>query len=64
MNIHVATSPTCKYLHLFQIDEYICGPENTVPLVVVGGPGTGKSSIMAKLADDTVARTRHGDIPG
>ena len=40
------------------------GIGNDVPLMLVGGAGTGKSSIMARVADETSTRARQGKIPG
>lgn len=41
------------YTSLFQISTYISGDAKDVPLLVLGGPGSGKSSILAKVADIT-----------
>ena len=49
---------------LYQIEKYINGIGNDTPLMLVGAAGTGKSSIMAKIADDTVTKSFEGKIPG
>ncbi|XP_064629063.1 TPR repeat-containing protein DDB_G0287407-like isoform X2 [Lineus longissimus] len=49
---------------LEKISDYIDAPDTDVPMLILGGPGTGKSSIMAKVADDTVDRALKNRIPG
>ena len=44
--------------------EHIIGIGVDVPLLLLGGPGTGKSSIMARVADVTVAKALTKEIPG
>ena len=46
------------------MEDYIKGVGNDVPFMLVGGAGTGKSSIMAKVADDTNTMAINGKIPG
>ncbi|XP_071785835.1 telomerase protein component 1-like [Asterias amurensis] len=49
---------------LEQMKEHIIGIGVDVPLLLLGGPGTGKSSIMARVADVTVAKALTKEIPG
>ncbi|CAH1785089.1 unnamed protein product [Owenia fusiformis] len=49
---------------LERVDNYICGPGIDKPLLMVGAAGTGKSSIMARLADTTSHKAATGAIPG
>ena len=46
------------------MDDYICGPGNNVPLLILGGAGIGKSSIMAKAADVYTTKAMEDQIPG
>ena len=48
----------------FQVEDYIDGVGQDVPLLVLGGAGCGKSSVMAKIVDDTVNKAHHHKIPG
>ena len=47
-----------------QIHDYVCGDGGDVPLLILGQPGMGKSSIMAKAADDTNTLALDRKIPG
>ena len=60
----LATGPNACYLYL-QIEDYVqeIGPSPT-PIILLGGPGSGKSSIMARVADVAVKRALNNDIPG
>ncbi len=49
---------------LLQIKDYIYGSGPDVPLLLLGGPGTGKSSIMAKAVDTTITAAIDRRIPG
>ncbi|XP_070560674.1 TPR repeat-containing protein DDB_G0287407-like [Ptychodera flava] len=49
---------------LQQLRDHVTGLAIDVPLVLLGGPGMGKSSIMAKAADVAVDSSAKGDIPG
>ncbi len=40
------------------------GKGRDVPLLLLGGPGTGKSSIMAKAVDNTLNAAMERKIPG
>ncbi len=44
--------------------NYINGVGNDVPFLLLGGAGSGKSSIMAKIAHDAATRAAAGAIPG
>ncbi|XP_038068590.1 telomerase protein component 1-like isoform X1 [Patiria miniata] len=49
---------------LEQIKEHVVGVGVEVPLLLLGGPGTGKSSIMARVSDVTVSKALTKEIPG
>ncbi len=49
---------------VFQIKDYVDGKGRDVPLLLLGGPGTGKSSIMAKAVDNTLTAAIDRKIPG
>nr|XP_006815135.1 PREDICTED: telomerase protein component 1-like [Saccoglossus kowalevskii] len=49
---------------LQQIEDYITGVGIDKPLIILGGPGMGKSSITAKVADEAEARALKKQIPG
>ncbi|CAH1785090.1 unnamed protein product [Owenia fusiformis] len=49
---------------LEKVNNYICGPGIDKPLLLIGGAGTGKSSIMARLADTTYQKSVTKSIPG
>ncbi|XP_022080358.1 telomerase protein component 1-like isoform X2 [Acanthaster planci] len=49
---------------LEQIKDHVVGIGIDVPLLLLGGPGTGKSSIMARVADVTVSKALTKEIPG
>ena len=57
-----------KFLHniklFLQVDNYIDGVGQDVPLLVLGGAGCGKSSVMAKIVDNTLHRAQHHKIRG
>lgn len=44
--------------------SHISSSSSEVPLVLLGSAGSGKSSIMAKIADMTVTKAMQGGIPG
>ena len=44
--------------------DVVDGKEADVPMLILGGPGSGKSSIMAKMADETCQRANQKEIPG
>ena len=44
--------------------DTVDGKNSEVPMLILGGPGTGKSSIMAKMADETRKRAEKKEIPG
>jgi nephrocystin-3 len=47
-----------KHLH-----DYVSNPPSEVPLVLLGGPGLGKTSLMAKAAEHTVSLSNQGLLP-
>ncbi|ELU16709.1 hypothetical protein CAPTEDRAFT_199172 [Capitella teleta] len=47
-----------------EIMEYICSEANSVPFLLVGNAGSGKSSIIAKIAEITATRATLKKIPG
>ncbi|XP_072024365.1 LOW QUALITY PROTEIN: TPR repeat-containing protein DDB_G0287407-like [Amphiura filiformis] len=49
---------------LDQIKEHVVGIGVDAPLILLGGPGSGKSSIMARVADFATAKALTGEIPG
>ncbi|XP_001198485.3 telomerase protein component 1 isoform X2 [Strongylocentrotus purpuratus] len=49
---------------LEQIKDYVVGMSSTAPVLLLGGPGTGKSSIMAKVAEVSVTKAATREIPG
>ena len=52
------------YITCLQIEDYVTKPSQDVPLMLVGGAGSGKSSIMARVADDMVLKAAQKQIPG
>ena len=48
----------------FQINDYVHGIGGDVPLLILGQPGMGKSSIMANAADDTNTEAINKKITG
>ena len=55
----------CFCLMDSQIDQYITGQAGSdVPFMLVAGPGTGKSSVLAKAADMAFIKATNGQIPG
>ena len=46
------------------MEDFLTGVSTGVPLLLLGGPGSGKSSIMAKVSDIAVSRAANGQIPG
>ena len=70
--LSLSLSQSCRMTHLhswsvtscFQIEDYICGPGNDLPLVLVASAGEGKSSIMAKIADVSTTRAVEEMVPG
>lgn len=49
---------------LEQIKDYVVGMSSSAPVLLLGGPGTGKSSIMAKVAEVSVTKAATREIPG
>ncbi|XP_033636001.1 telomerase protein component 1-like isoform X1 [Asterias rubens] len=49
---------------LQRMEDFLTGVSTGVPLLLLGGPGSGKSSIMAKVSDIAVSRAANGQIPG
>jgi hypothetical protein len=49
---------------LCQMLEYITSEANHVPFLLVGNPGSGKSSIMAKLVELAVTQATLKSLPG
>ncbi|XP_077998733.1 TPR repeat-containing protein DDB_G0287407-like [Glandiceps talaboti] len=49
---------------LEKLGDYVTGTAIDMPLVLLGGPGMGKSSIMARAADVAVTQADNNDIPG
>ena len=47
-----------------QIKGYVDGRGRDVPLILLGGPGTGKSSIMARAVDATLTAAIDRKYPG
>ena len=47
-----------------QIRDYVDGKGPDVPLILLGGPGSGKSSIMAKAVDNTLTAAMDQKIAG
>ena len=47
-----------------QIRDYVDGKVPDVPLILLGGPGSGKSSIMAKAVDNTLTAAMDQKIAG
>ena len=48
----------------FQMRSLVNGAEAEVPMLILGPPGSGKSSIMAKIVDETCMRASKREIPG
>ena len=38
------------FIFIFQIEEYVVKEERDVPLILVGGAGCGKSSVLCRAA--------------
>ena len=53
-----------RYCFAFQIQKHIDEVGNDKPFLLLGGAGSGKSSLMAKVADVTNERVLQGRIPG
>ncbi|XP_019645560.1 PREDICTED: TPR repeat-containing protein DDB_G0287407-like isoform X1 [Branchiostoma belcheri] len=51
-------------LVLREIQDHIAGIAVEAPLVLVAGPGSGKSAVMARTANDTVVNALQNTIPG
>ncbi|CAH1244024.1 TEP1 [Branchiostoma lanceolatum] len=49
---------------LREIQDHIAGIAIEAPLVLVAGPGSGKSAVMARTANDTVTKALNNTIPG
>ncbi|XP_074643679.1 TPR repeat-containing protein DDB_G0287407-like [Tubulanus polymorphus] len=49
---------------LSQIEDYIVKGEKDVPLLLLGGAGSGKSSIMSKIVDTTMNKAKDRRLPG
>ena len=53
------------YLFCFsQINDYVSGVGCDVPLLLIGGAGSGKSSVMSRLADLMYEKSLSKQIPG
>ena len=52
------------HCYLLQITDYILGIGNDVPLILNGGAGSGKSSLMAKVADVASTMAMQNKIKG
>ena len=48
----------------FQIDNYITMDQSNAPLLLIGNAGSGKSAIMAKSANDAIAKAEDGELWG
>ena len=59
-NVHILKA----YLLPIQIREYLEGVGTDVPLILEGGAGSGKSSLVAKVADVATTAALQGKIPG
>ena len=53
-----------KKKFLFQIQNYITNDTSNAPLLLIGNAGSGKSAIMAKSANDALARAERGELLG
>ncbi len=51
-------------ISFLQVEKYIDGAGTDTALLLLGGPGTGKSSVMSRAVDDTLTRVRNKAIPG
>ena len=72
----IAIENSTKYTNIFyfalngivviltQIRDYVDGKGPDVPLILLGGPGSGKSSIMAKTVDNTLTAAIDQKIAG
>ncbi|XP_038079413.1 telomerase protein component 1-like isoform X2 [Patiria miniata] len=49
---------------LQKMEDFVTDISTGVPLLLLGGPGSGKSSIMARVADVAVNKAGSGEIPG
>ncbi|XP_071494027.1 telomerase protein component 1-like [Diadema antillarum] len=49
---------------LEQVKDHVLCTSSTAPLALLGGPGTGKSSIMARVAEVAVSKALTREIPG
>lgn len=49
---------------MLQIKDYVDGRGQDVPLLLLGGAGSGKSSIMARAVDATLTAAIDRKIPG
>ena len=49
-------------LFCFQIEDYILQEEKDVPLLLLGRPGCGKSSILCQAADVIIKKVENEEI--
>ncbi|XP_074616453.1 TPR repeat-containing protein DDB_G0287407-like [Acropora palmata] len=49
---------------LEEIDNYITMDQSNAPLLLIGNAGSGKSAIMAKSANDAIAKAEKGELRG
>ena len=45
------------------VDDFITEGTATAPFVILGGPGLGKSSVMAKIAEVYHGKSMRGELP-
>ena len=56
-------SDSSLLIFIFQIEEYILQEDRDVPLLLLGGPGCGKSSIVCSAASSVLAKIEAGQMP-
>ncbi|XP_068737538.1 uncharacterized protein [Montipora capricornis] len=61
--LHVVTMMSgLNMLSNNNIDNYIMTDQSNAPLLLIGNAGSGKSAIMAKSANDTIAKADRGEL--